>query len=143
MTYAGFWRREAAALIDSLVLSFPALFVTLVVVVAFKLAAASDVKTAPLMIFLGLPLALYSVYLLYSALLEASAWQATIGKKALGLRVTDAGLQRLTFGRAALRTFAKLLCVPTFGIGFLMCGFTAKKQALQDIVADCLVLRRQ
>jgi uncharacterized RDD family membrane protein YckC len=79
---------------------------------------------------------------LYFALMESSSWQATLGKKMLGLCVTDLGGNRLTLGRATGRTFAKYLSSTTAGVGYLLCGFTKKKQALHDIVANCLVLRQ-
>ena len=79
---------------------------------------------------------------LYWALLESSPWQATLGKKALGLLVTDLQGRRITFARASGRYFGKLLSTIVLGTGYLMAGFTEKKQALHDILAGCLVTRR-
>jgi uncharacterized RDD family membrane protein YckC len=59
----------------------------------------------------------------------------------LGLYVTDIKGQRLSLIRATGRTFAKYLSAVTAGVGYLLCGFTEKKQALHDIVASCVVLR--
>ncbi len=73
---------------------------------------------------------------------EASAWQATPGKRILRLYVTDLNGQRVTFARAAARNFAKIISSLTFLVGYLVAGFTEKKQALHDILAGCLVLRR-
>jgi uncharacterized RDD family membrane protein YckC len=143
IAYAGFWRRFAAIVIDGLVIWFPMLLISGVMIVAFKLADASKENVLSDVFLLGWPVALFFAYALYSAVMEQSGWQATVGKKALGLRVTDATHQRLTLRRASTRTMAKLFCIPTMGIGFLMCAFTAKKQALHDIVADCVVVRRQ
>jgi len=78
---------------------------------------------------------------LYFALMESSSLQATIGKLVVGLRVTDIEGRRLTFSRATARTFAKFLSSMTAGVGYLLCGFTTKKQALHDLVANSLVLR--
>jgi uncharacterized RDD family membrane protein YckC len=75
-------------------------------------------------------------------LLESSSWQATLGKKALGLVVTTVGGEPISFGRALGRNLAKLLSSLILMIGFLMAGFTAKKQALHDLLADCLVVRK-
>jgi len=79
---------------------------------------------------------------LYYALLESSAWQATLGKKALGLEVTDLAGVRITFGRATGRYFARYISFFTLGIGYLMAGFTEKKQALHDMIAGTLVIRK-
>jgi uncharacterized RDD family membrane protein YckC len=74
--------------------------------------------------------------------MESSARQATLGKMALSLRVTDTNGARLTFGHATGRHFAKIVTgfIP-LGIGWMMAGFTAKKQALHDMIAGTLVYR--
>jgi len=66
-----------------------------------------------------------------------------VGKQALGLYVTDGEVNRITFGRASGGFFAKIITglIP-LGIGYIMAGFTEKKQALHDMIAGCLVLRR-
>ena len=81
-------------------------------------------------------------YWLYSASLESSVWQATVGKKLLGLYVTDVSGKRISFARASGRFVGKSLEHLTLFIGFLVAGFTARKQALHDIIAGCLVLRK-
>jgi uncharacterized RDD family membrane protein YckC len=84
---------------------------------------------------------------LYHAYLESGEKQATWGKQALGLYVTDLTGNHVTFGRASGRFFAKMVTgmIP-LGIGYVMAGFTAgfteRKQALHDMIASCLVLRR-
>ena len=49
----------------------------------------------------------------------------------------------MTFGRASGRFFAKIITglIPFF-IGYIMAGFTEKKQALHDMIASCLVLKK-
>lgn len=79
---------------------------------------------------------------IYYSLLESSAWQATLGKKALGLEVTDLEGHRISFGRATGRFFGKILSAFILLIGFIMAGFTEKKQALHDILAGTLVIRK-
>jgi uncharacterized RDD family membrane protein YckC len=79
---------------------------------------------------------------LYSALLESSEWQGTVGKKLLGLKVTDLAGQQISFWHATGRFFSKMISglIP-LGIGYIMAGFTEKKQALHDMIAGTLVLR--
>jgi uncharacterized RDD family membrane protein YckC len=79
---------------------------------------------------------------LYYAYLESGERQATWGKQALGLYVTDLSGNRVTFGRASGRFFAKFVTGMTMGIGYIMAGFTERRQALHDMIASCLVLRR-
>src|SRR5262249_29421146 len=80
---------------------------------------------------------------LYHALLESSDWQATAGKKLLGLAVTDLHGQKISFARASGRHFGKIVTslIP-LGIGYILAGITEKKQAIHDMLASCLVLRR-
>jgi uncharacterized RDD family membrane protein YckC len=79
---------------------------------------------------------------LYFALLESSSWQGTLGKKALGLIVTDMMGRRISFARATGRHFAKIISGMILLIGYLMAGFTERKQALHDMIAGCLVFRK-
>jgi uncharacterized RDD family membrane protein YckC len=75
--------------------------------------------------------------------MESSVHQGTLGKMALGLTVTDMQGRRVSFGRATGRYFAKMITgmIP-LAIGYIMAGFTEKKQALHDMIASCLVLRK-
>jgi uncharacterized RDD family membrane protein YckC len=77
---------------------------------------------------------------LYYALFESSALQATPGKLALGIKVVDEAGNRIGFGKASGRWFAKIVSNLILGIGYLMAGFTARKQALHDMMAGTLVV---
>ena len=79
---------------------------------------------------------------LYFALQESGAHQATIGKRMMGLRVFDMNGQRISFGRASGRYFAKILSALILLIGFVMIAFTARKQGLHDMIAGTVVLFR-
>lgn len=85
---------------------------------------------------------IYIVLMIYWMLMESSRWQASIGKLAVGLRVVDEKGQRLTFVRALGRNLLKILSCATLMIGFMMAGWTQKKQALHDKIADCVVTIR-
>jgi len=80
---------------------------------------------------------------LYVAGMEASSKQATLGKMALGIIVTDLDGQPISFGRATGRYFAKIISGLTLCVGYIMAGFTEKKQALHDMIASCLVVQRK
>jgi uncharacterized RDD family membrane protein YckC len=138
--YAGFWIRLAAALLDVLALYMPVGFALFLVMVVTKLANARKGYDPAVMFLMASPMVLIAGAWLYFAVMESSPWQATLGKKLLGLYVTDIHGQRLTFGRATGRTLAKYLSVMTAGIGYLVCGVTERKQALHDVVAKYLVL---
>ncbi len=78
---------------------------------------------------------------LYEALMESSSYQATLGKMVLGLKVTDLYGNRISFGRATGRHFAKWVSAAIFFIGYIMVGLTERKQGLHDLLAGTLVRR--
>jgi uncharacterized RDD family membrane protein YckC len=78
---------------------------------------------------------------IYEASMESSTKQATVGKMALGLKVTDLEGRRISFARATGRHFAKLISGIILLIGYIMAGFTERKQALHDMIAGTLVVR--
>jgi uncharacterized RDD family membrane protein YckC len=152
--YAGFWLRFVAYIIDGLIIGIPFGVIILILLAATGvLAGIQNIRPGqtPNAIFalfgVGAILCVIVIALagswLYYAWCESSEWQATLGKKALGLYVTDMEGRRITFGRASGRFFAKMITglIP-FGIGYMLAGFTAKKQALHDMIASCLVLRK-
>lgn len=158
--YAGFWWRFLAYIIDDIVLDFVTLILILPFLAAF-IASGPDIdwnvflydyepeNMEDLIDTLGPMLALIPFLIigsvlvswLYYALMESSRHQATIGKLLLNLRVTDLQGQPVTFGKASGRYFGKILSALIFGIGFIMAGLTRQKQALHDILADCLVIK--
>jgi uncharacterized RDD family membrane protein YckC len=79
---------------------------------------------------------------LYFAMMESSNKMATLGKMAIGIKVTDLNGNRISFGRATGRYFAKILSGMILMIGYIMAGFTEKKQALHDMIASCLVVMK-
>lgn len=139
--YAGFWRRLAAYLLDYVI------FVAAVFVLFFFLVLAAMVVTGgkePDEEALGLVGYLVTIpgFWLYFALSESSSWQATLGKKALGIKVTDENGARISFGRATGRYFGKIVSGLLLAAGFIMIAFTDRKQGLHDMMAGCLVVRR-
>jgi len=140
--YAGFWLRLGALLVDLVASFIPSCFVAFIPIVIIKLVSATRGFDPAVLMLEVLPLLGVVATWLYFAGMESSPWQATLGKKGLGLYVTDIEGKRLSFGRATGRTFAKYLSTATAGVGYLLCGFTPKKQALHDFVVDCLVLRQ-
>ena len=80
---------------------------------------------------------------LMSARSACSPRQGSLGKRLLGLVVTDTEGRRLGFGRAFSRYVAKLLSYWLFLLGFALALLGARRQTLHDRVAGTLVLRRQ
>lgn len=149
--YAGFWRRFVAWVIDIIISSIITIIITspvactiALVLLAFTEPSSVAPEGLEFIMDLGFMVEEFAGIVLtwlYYALMESSSKQATLGKMALGIVVTDLQGDRITFGRATGRHFAKILSWPmTLGIGFIMTGFTPRKQALHDIVANCLVV---
>lgn len=92
--------------------------------------------------FGGVTLLAIAAQWLYFALMESSAKQATVGKMALGIKVTDMNGDRLTFLRATGRHFSKIISGMILMIGYIMAAFTEKRQALHDMIAGTLVLNK-
>lgn len=138
--YAGFWRRLAAAAIDFAVL----------LLVGFCLAIIVPILIGPLV---GLPDDVYLVGAviafwviapwLYYSLTERSSKQGTPGKTTMEIMVTDTEGKRISFGRATKRYWAKVISAVMLLAGFIMIAFTARKQGLHDILAQCLVVTRK
>jgi uncharacterized RDD family membrane protein YckC len=154
VAYAGFWLRLVAFLIDgvisaflSLILLIPLFILTGAGAVLSRLSAGEDISgDAAALVGIGFVLGLIVITVgvswLYYALSESSSWQGTLGKKMLNLTVTDLNGQPISFGRASGRFFAKIISGKmTLYIGYIVAGFTEKKQALHDMIASCLVLR--
>ena len=152
--YAGFWLRVVAYIIDSLVLGVVLMILFLIGIAmvgfgsietfAHDMDSGNAQPPAALiaMVLFVIFLAVIASWI-YFAYLESSANQGTLGKMALGLIVTDMQGRRISFGHATGRFFAKIITklIP-LGIGYIMAGFTEKKQALHDMIAATLVLRK-
>jgi len=138
--YAGFWRRFVAFIIDAVILGIIAGVLNLV---TGGSKMPSTFEPMSMHYFTGFAFSNFlSVVIawLYYALLESSSKQATAGKMALGLVVTDLQGRRINFWRATGRHFSKIISGAILMIGFIMAGVTARKQALHDMIAGTLVL---
>jgi uncharacterized RDD family membrane protein YckC len=143
--YAGFWLRLVAYIIDSIVLGFAigvVIFMPLMDRAGISVDNPWTFYTSPSRQIVAMRLLVVMASWVYWALMESSPWQATLGKKVLGLMVTDLEGRRVSFGRASGRYFAKIVSGMLLLVGFFMAGFTQRKQSLHDIIAGCLVTRK-
>ena len=145
VVYAGFWRRALAAVIDGVIFT-PLILITGVgaaVAIPIVTKHRNDLAVGFLVAgyFFVIAVAIIGGWLYYT-LMESSKHRSTLGKMAAGIAVTDLNGNRISFARANGRYFGKWISGMTFYIGFIMAGFTEKKQALHDIIAGCLVVRK-
>ncbi|MBN1594114.1 MAG: RDD family protein [Candidatus Coatesbacteria bacterium] len=162
MIYSGFWRRFVAVIIDGVLLTIPMYVLAIALGVPFmeefvstfpldQIENMDQQEAAQVMmsqfssvmprLILWQLLAILIPWL-YFAFMESSHLQATIGKMAMGSIVTDLEGDRISFLRATGRYFGKIVSHIILMIGFLMAGFTARKQALHDMLAGCLVIQK-
>ncbi len=165
-TYAGFWKRFFAYVIDSIILNIIMGVLLIPVFLIYGTAFVQELDqsnynynynsisymqpqtveeevlllSAFLIFFVIGVIGSIIISWLYFALMESSNKKATLGKMVLNLIVTDENGVKLTFGRASGRYFGKILSGLILNIGFIMAAFTEKKQALHDILAGTLVL---
>jgi uncharacterized RDD family membrane protein YckC len=179
ITYATLWQRFAAAFLDGIIVFVLGASISYVMeliigmnpraVVSISRDNVNAEAELRFRFAAGVSsLFILGVWWLYYALQESSAAQATLGKRAIGLRVTDLEGRRISLARATGRFLAEtlfpvfigmvmtipllmitsmmpFLAVPAytlcFLLGHLIQPFTARKQALHDIVAGTLVLK--
>ena len=142
--YAGFWLRFWASLFDVALECLVALVLTAVLDYGLRwFGARHGLEPATSAFFSGMAFILILTIgaWLYVAFMESSSWGATLGKRLLGLRVVTSTGYQLTFGQATIRHVMKFISLFTAAIGFMMAGWTKRRQALHDIPLDCLVIR--
>ncbi|MGH6931404.1 MAG: RDD family protein [Dongiaceae bacterium] len=153
MSYAGFWRRFLALLIDG--------FLIMAVYLAIRIAATNlgwrfepsselivddqgiyrrieSFRWSPIWTLMAI---MTVIDWLYHAIMQSSAAQATVGKIIMGIYLTDMTGQRIGFARATVRYIASIASGIVFLLGYLIMPLTARKQALHDMVAGTLVVR--
>ncbi len=156
--YAGFWLRFAAYIIDQFVIGIAGLIIAVPIIIGIiafginldGIKNSSDFFTHEGLLMVGgiigmIVLAiLISIVMkwLYYALMESSRYGGTLGKMAVSIMVVDLDGNRITFGRATGRYFARIITNMTLFIGYIIAGFTVKKQALHDMIASCLVIQK-
>jgi uncharacterized RDD family membrane protein YckC len=134
MKFASFWKRLLATFIDWTIFAFlMGLLAWLVTGAAF---GGEDFHWVNQGIF-------FLFYFVYSAALESSYKGATLGKQIMRIRVTNMRGKRISFARASIRYFARLLSFFLAGFGCVMVFFTLKRQGLHDQIAKTLVLENE
>ena len=155
-TFAGFWLRFVAYIIDTVIIYAMQSFIFLPVFGLLGISFASraeefeNMSEAEAIGAMGAMAAVSSavfllsavIALLYWTIMESSKYQATVGKLALGLKVTDMDGKSLDFVKALVRNLCKILSGMIMCVGYIMAGFTEKKQGLHDIIANTLVVKK-
>lgn len=155
-TYAGFWLRFVAYIIDYIIIYVVQSFIFIPVLGLLGITFAANVGNVEnmsdaealgmfgsMMAVAGATALLTTVIaILYWSLMESSKFQATVGKLALGLKVTDMEGKNLDLTKSLIRNVCKIISGMIIFIGYIMAGFTEKKQGLHDIIAGTLVVKK-
>jgi uncharacterized RDD family membrane protein YckC len=138
--FAGFWKRVAAWLIDSII-GLCGIIPIILILGRLLIPTTGDVRYNEAQ-WMGLGTSVGIIFTwLYYAFMESSSYQGTVGKMVLGIKVTDMNGNRVGFGKATGRHFGKIIS-GILCIGYIMVAFTQKRQGLHDIMAGCLVVNR-
>ena len=165
MSYANVWVRLLALIVDVIVLYIPNSIMNAIVITVMGVGPAfasleamsansdgsSEAEMAQVLKTMSVVLPAFFVIIvlsiiiswLYNALMESSSTQATLGKMAVGIHVTDTNGRRISFLRATGRYFAKGFLSSILLIGYIMAFFTNRKQSLHDLMAGTLVLKKK
>ncbi|MBU6455495.1 MAG: RDD family protein [Cyanobacteria bacterium REEB67] len=143
--FAGFWKRFAAYCLDCTIVSIGMLILLLPLGIGLQMfmgmlhfdGMTKAVIGRVFMFLIGMP-----IWIAYFAIFEASAKQATPGKMALGIVVTDANGAPIGIGRAIGRQFGRILSGLFLNLGYIICGFTARRQCVHDMLAGTLVVNK-
>jgi uncharacterized RDD family membrane protein YckC len=156
MSYGGFWKRFGAIIIDGILLGILNFIVLAPILGAMGIASGSafpfggmgeDFDPAQL---IGTLTAMFGVSwfvsrtidILYHAFMESSKFQGSLGKMALGMKVVDLNGGKIDFVKALIRNVCKIISGAILAIGYIMAGFTDKKQGLHDMIAGTLVVNK-
>jgi len=133
LSYAGFWIRVVATLIDGFILGIGLALLGAVTGLDFFADDPDQISWLAIAVQ-------FVVEWLYEAGLTASPLQGTLGKRSLGLRVVTEQGERISFARSTGRFLAKIVSALLLLVGFLMVAFTARKRGLHDMLAGTLVI---
>ncbi len=156
--YADFGSRLAAYLIDLLAVGIPYVIIYIILIAiagaisthlltsslsspGYSSAVAGAALGLTFWVMLILDILSPIVFVFYWAIMESSPWQATLGKRVLGLVVTDMYGDRLIFGQSMKRAWGKLLSIIIFYVGFFLMLGSPHRQTMHDSMASTVVLK--
>ena len=138
--HAGFWIRLGAYLIDLIILMVVAVIIGAVLGISIFTGSSNYYSSGASEGFLVLFYLIFIIIIwLYFSIQESSPAQATLGKRAVNVKVTDLKGNRIGFGKATVRTIVRF--IPLIGpLGCLAIGFSDNKQGLHDWAAGTYVI---
>ena len=146
--HASFARRAFAATFDTLLITLVVVVLTAPFIPTFERLGtylANNTSFEARKSFLEVrdtvrDIALIS-WFVYSAILEASFLQGTLGKRMLGIKVINFSGEKITFLQSFQRSFTKFFSLIPLGLGFLWALFTRKHLTWHDLAAKTVVIQ--
>jgi len=143
--YAGFWRRVAAYLVDTMLVgTVSQVLGGAIGFIGGMMMAASpnqdEFSVGQIMVMLLSFAVSLGLGIFYYAWFHSSQNAATPGKLLVGIKVVRPNGERISFLRGIGRFFASYLSGFFFCIGYIMAAFTDRKQALHDMLCDTWVV---
>ncbi|MEA2478034.1 MAG: hypothetical protein QOC87_2233 [Actinomycetota bacterium] len=139
---AGFWKRFVAAIIDGVLLGIvnagisAAFGQSLVTTTHTNGTSSVHIQATGIAFILEIAIAVA-----YFGYFEGGSTGATLGKKAMGIRVIDfSSGAPIGFGRAVLRYFARFLSAVVCLLGYLWMLWDKEKQTWHDKISTTLVV---
>lgn len=137
--YGGFWRRFFAMILDAILLGVVASGIGAALGMVWSPRSRNSLETLMIVSYV----LQFAISFLYFTIRESSKEGATFGKMLLGIKVTDLQGNRISYGKACIRYFGKIISSIILCIGYIMAAFTEKRQGLHDIIAGTLVVRKR
>jgi uncharacterized RDD family membrane protein YckC len=142
LPYSSVMRRFAAMILDGMICGL-LIGLVMAVMVMVVMGTAVVLPISAIGGICGFYVLPFMTFMLYHVLQDSSKAQATLGKRALGIRVQTIDGRPLTFGRALGRFLAKtfIRSALIFGIGYLVAFFTTRRQSVHDLLAETVVVK--
>jgi len=135
--FAAFDQRLLATAIDHFLI-----FIIYIVLVLIGFIFIEDKSQRIIAVLLPFP-SIFIVKLIYGSFAEATAGCATIGKKLVGIKVTDLKGNQISLGTSALRNFSKIFSILPAFFGYFYSFLNKKNQCWHDLVSNTLVIKER
>lgn len=81
-----------------------------------------------------------AIWIIYGFFMDTSSWQGTLGKKIVGIKVSDSYGNRINFVQSMKRNFSKMLSVIPLFIGIFWIFFDKQKRCWHDKIAKTVII---
>jgi len=137
VTYAGFWIRLSAFIIDTAIILILGVIASFILEVVIEAIGIHELNATIENLFGTFIIWAYYIYLTYT-------YNSTFGKKIFSIEVVSAKGGKLSLGQVVLReTIGKIISFFVFGIGFFVIGITKEKQGFHDKIGKTHALRQK